>query len=131
MLAAGAVVTDEQGRVLLVLRGRDPQKGRWSVPGGSVEPGETLSETAQREVLEETGLHVRVGEELWNLRLPSGDGRTFEVHDFAASVTGGVLAFGDDADDVRWVAPPELDTLPLTVDLPAYLRRAGIVSPNA
>lgn len=128
VLAAGAVITDAQGRVLLVLRGHDPQKGRWSIPGGSVEPGETLAEAAQREVLEETGLHVQVGEELWSLRLPAGDGRIFEVHDFAATVNGGALAPGDDADDARWVAPAELGTLPLTVDLADYLRRAGIVS---
>ena len=128
VLAAGAVITDAQGRVLLVLRGHDPQKGRWSIPGGSVEPGETLAEAAQREVLEETGLHVQVGEELWSVRLPAGDGRIFEVHDFAATVNGGALASGDDADDARWVAPDELGTLPLTVDLADYLRRAGIVS---
>jgi 8-oxo-dGTP diphosphatase len=131
VLAAGAVITDAQGRVLLVMRGRDPQKGRWSLPGGSAEPGETLSETVMREVQEETGLHVRVGDELWSLRISAGDGRVFEVHDFAATVTGGALAFGDDADDARWVAPAELGTLPLTADLGDYLRRAGIVALNS
>jgi 8-oxo-dGTP diphosphatase len=65
ILAASAVICDEAGRVLLVLRGRDPQRGRWSVPGGKVEPGETLEQAATREALEETGLQVRIGPELW------------------------------------------------------------------
>ncbi len=125
VLAAAAVIIDDRGRVLLVKRGKEPQKGRWSVPGGSVEPGETLAEAAAREVLEETGLVVSVGPELWSLTTPTADGRMYEIHDFAATVTGGELTAGDDADDVRWVSPDELQDLPLTVNLPAYLRRAG------
>ncbi|MEJ5914909.1 NUDIX hydrolase [Pseudokineococcus sp. 1T1Z-3] len=127
VLAAGAVVTDDTGRVLLVLRGRDPERGRWSVPAGKSEPGESLRETVVREVREETGLDVEVGAELWSLRLPAGDGREFEVHDFAAHVVGGRLAAGDDAADVRWFTPAELDGVPLTADLLGYLRRAGVV----
>ena len=124
--AAGAVVTDSSGRVLLVRRGREPQKGRWSVPGGSAEPGETLREAAAREVFEETGLRVRVGRELWCLAIPAGADRTYEVHDFAATVIGGTLTPGDDADDARWVTPAELDELPLTTGLRDYLVLAGI-----
>jgi 8-oxo-dGTP diphosphatase len=131
VLGAGAVIIDAQGRVLLVLRRHDPQKARWSIPGGSAEPGETLQQTAAREVLEETGLHVRVGEELWTLHLPIGDGRVYEVHDFAATVIRGDLASGDDAADARWVDPAELDDLPLTADLASYLRRAGLIVPNS
>lgn len=113
--------------MLLVQRGTEPDKGCWSVPGGSVEPGETTAQAAAREALEETGLHVRVGRELWVVSVPTGDGRTFEIHDYAATVTGGRLAAGDDAADTRWVTPGELDDLPLTKDLAVYLRRAGIV----
>ncbi len=128
VLAASAVITDDAGRVLLVLRGTEPEKGRWSVPGGSVEPGETLAEAAAREAFEETGLRVSVGRELWCVTIPAGDGRVFEVHDFAATVTGGELAPGDDADDARWVTPAELDQLPLTTNLADYLRGAGILT---
>ena len=131
VLAVGVVITDGAGRVLLVQRGKEPQRGRWSVPGGSVEPGETLHEAAAREALEETGLHVRIGRELWSLVSPTSDGRMFEIHDFAATVTGGVLAAGDDADDARWVRADQLDTLPLTVDLASYLRRPGLLGPFA
>lgn len=127
VLAASAVITDGAGRVVLVKRGKEPQRGRWTVPGGSVEPGESLQEAAAREALEETGLEVRIGRELWSLTTPTADGRMFEIHDFAATVTGGALIAGDDADDARWVHLDELDNLPLTVHLASYLRRAGVI----
>ena len=129
VLAASAVATDDSGRVLLVLRGREPQKGRWSVPGGRVEPGETLQEAAAREVWEETGLVVVIGRELWSLRTPTADGRLFDIHDFEATVTGGELVAGDDADDVAWVHPKDFDTLTLTDGLAQYLSAAGIIPP--
>ena len=128
VLAASAVITDGWGRIVLVKRGRDPERGRWSIPGGAVEPGETLAEAAEREAWEETGLRVVVGRELWEVSVPAGDGRVFEIHDFAATAVGGTLVAGDDADDARWVHPDEFDSMPLTTDLARYLRRAGISS---
>lgn len=124
--AASAIIMDDQRRVLLVLRGTEPEKGRWSVPGGTCEPGESFADTAAREALEETGLHVTIDRELWVVTVPAGDGRKFEIHDFAATATGGHLKPGDDAVDARWVADSDLDGLPLTKDLAAYLRGAGI-----
>ncbi|MBA4609080.1 NUDIX hydrolase [Aeromicrobium sp. Marseille-Q0843] len=125
--AAGAVVVDD-GRILLVRRGREPGRGLWSVPGGRVEPGESLEAACAREVLEETGLTVTVGPELWVVRLPTGDGREFEIHDFAATVTGGALLAGDDADEAAWFPLGELGTLPLVDSLLDHLRRAGLGS---
>jgi acetyl-CoA carboxylase carboxyl transferase subunit beta len=127
ILGASAVIVAD-GAILLVQRGHEPQLGRWSVPGGRVEPGETLAEAAQREAYEETGLEVRIGAELWSLEIPDGD-RTFEVHDFAATVTGGTLGAGDDAADVRWVPFEDLGDLPLTDGLMGYLTRGGVVPP--
>lgn len=129
VLAAGAVITDADGRVLLVERGRDPQRGRWSVPGGRVEPGESIEDAAAREALEETGLRVEIGRELWTVRLPTGDGREYEIHDFAATVAGGVLRPADDADDARWLTADQLHALRLTTHLADHLRRAGLVPP--
>lgn len=126
--AASAVVFDAQGRVLLVKRGKEPEKGRWSVPGGRVDPGETLAEAAAREAFEETGLRVEIVRELWVATVPTGDGRQFEIHDFLATADGDTLTPGDDADDARWVAPHELDSLPLTTGLADYLARAGLIT---
>ncbi|GAA4641905.1 NUDIX hydrolase [Gordonia humi] len=127
VLAAGAAIVDDDGRVLLVQRGHDPEKGHWSVPGGHVEDGESFAEAARREVWEETGLHVDIGDELWTVEVPYGEYGLFEIHDFAAVVVGGTLRAGDDADDVRWVDDAELDALPLTKGLATCLRRAGVM----
>src|SRR5438445_8735492 len=59
-VAAVAVVTLHEGCVLLVRRDKEPYRGMWSFPGGSIEPGETSREAARREALEETGLEVEV-----------------------------------------------------------------------
>ncbi|MBC7104774.1 MAG: NUDIX domain-containing protein, partial [Firmicutes bacterium] len=60
LVGVGAVVI-EGGRVLLIERGAEPAKGLWSVPGGLVDPGESLKDAVAREVREECGLEVEVG----------------------------------------------------------------------
>ena len=126
LILGASVVIVADGAILLVQRGHEPQVGRWSVPGGRVEPGETLRQAAAREAYEETGLEVRIGAELWDLTITDGD-VTYEVHDFAATVTGGSLRAGGDAADVRWIPLDELDLLSLTEDLLGYLTRGGII----
>ena len=118
IVCAGAVVRDPAGRLLLVRRGHEPSAGLWSVPGGRVEDGETPSEAAAREVLEETGLLVAVGRLLASVHV--GD---YLVHDFAAEVVGGTLAAGDDASDARWCSLDEVALLPLTPGLLDELTR--------
>lgn len=124
VLAASAVITDESGRILLVRRGREPGRGLWSVPGGKVEPGESLQEAAVREVREETGLTVSIGRELWTVDVPTGDGRMYEIHDFAATVVSGTLHAGDDADEAGWFTFEELPQVPLVDTLFDHLQRA-------
>jgi 8-oxo-dGTP diphosphatase len=118
---AGAVVRDDGGRLLLVRRGHDPGRGSWSLPGGRIEPGESAVEAAAREVREETGLEVAINELLTTVDLPGG----YRVHDFAATVVGGELVAGDDADDVRWCTPDEVSLLELSAGLIDELRRIG------
>ena len=121
VVCAGAVIRDDAGRLLLVQRGRDPGAGRWSLPGGRVEPGETPAEAAAREVAEETGLVVTIGALL--APVPIGD---YVVHDFAATISGGELRAGDDASDVRWCSLADAELLPLTDNLLDELRRMGV-----
>lgn len=59
LVGVGGVVID-QGRALLIRRSSEPLRGEWSIPGGMLELGETLQEGVARELLEETGLTVRV-----------------------------------------------------------------------
>jgi len=61
LVGVGAIII-ESDRVVLVKRGHAPLLGKWSVPGGVLEVGETLREAAAREAKEETGLLVEVGE---------------------------------------------------------------------
>ena len=110
-----------------MLRAEPPEAGRWSVPGGKVEPGETFEVAAAREVLEETGITVRIERELGTLDRPDGRGGIYEIHDFAATWVAGKPAAADDAADARCVhrrgARPEL---PLTRDLLGALIRYGV-----
>jgi 8-oxo-dGTP diphosphatase len=101
----GGIVTDAEGRILLVRRARDPEAGRWSLPGGRVEPGETAAEATVREVAEETGLRVAVGDEVGSVRRPAPDGRVFAIHDFRCRPLDPAASprAGDDAADARWV----------------------------
>ncbi|MBE1534337.1 NUDIX hydrolase [Actinomadura algeriensis] len=113
----GAIVHDRDGRLLLVRRGRPPGAGRWSVPGGRVEPGEDDAAALVREMLEETGLRVRAGAFVGTVERDGPGGVVYEIHDYAATVLGGTPRAGDDAADVRWVAPGDLPDLPLVPGL--------------
>jgi 8-oxo-dGTP diphosphatase len=107
----GAIIKDDAGRLLLILRGHEPGKGLWSIPGGRIEPGETDRQAVVREVAEETGLEVACGPLLGAVERPGLAGAVIQIRDYATTVTGGELAAGDDAADVRWVTAPEADAL--------------------
>lgn len=123
----GAVIKDAAGRLLLIRRGHSPGEGLWSLPGGRVEPGESDHDAVAREVWEETGLSVVPGRLIGSVTRPGLDGAAFVIRDYAASVTGGDLAAGDDAADARWVSPGEISALPLTTGLAATLSGWGVL----
>lgn len=122
----GAVILDG-GRLLLVKRGHEPEKGAWSLPGGRIEPGESDQQALAREVREETGLDVTPGRLIGSVERPAPAGGVLDIYDYAATVAGGRLSPGDDADDVRWVSPHDLDLLPLTRGLARILASWGVL----
>jgi ADP-ribose pyrophosphatase YjhB (NUDIX family) len=110
LMGVGAVVVDG-GRVLLVRRGTEPLKGEWSLPGGLVELGETLTAAVIREVREETGLIVEPLELIELLDRIHREGDRIRYHyviaDYLCRVTSGELLAASDADAVRWVERAE------------------------
>jgi 8-oxo-dGTP diphosphatase len=126
-VGVGAVVVRD-GRVLLVRRGKEPLKGRWVVPGGTVELGETLEDAVVREVAEETGVHIRPREVLLvfdRILREHGDVRYhYVIVDYLCDDLGGEPRAGDDADAVAFAAPEELERYDLP-DKALELVRAG------
>ena len=127
-VAVGAVAVHD-GALLLVRRGRGPAAGEWSVPGGRVEPGETLQVAVVREVLEETGLEVVVDRFLgWVERIR--DAYHFVILDFAVTVLDSSVqaVAGDDAAEVAWVPLHELSELRLVDGLYEFLREVEVLT---
>ncbi len=123
----GAIVRDGAGRLLLIKRGHDPEAGKWSLPGGRIEPGETDGQALVREMREETGLTVLPGPLLGAVERPGPSGSIIDIRDYAATVTGGTLAAGDDAADARWVTATDVPRLPLTSGLADALASWGVL----
>ncbi len=117
VIGVGTVVWDGD-RVLLVRRGRPPRQGQWSLPGGAQQLGETVAEAARREIREETGLEVEVGEIVTTVDLIERDDRGrvryhYTLIDFTAEAASSALVPGDDAADARWFTLDQLPALGL------------------
>jgi len=118
LVGVGGVVISN-GRALLVKRGGPPLEGQWSIPGGMLEVGETLLEGVRRELLEETGIDVRVGEliEVFERINRDGDGKAryhFVVLDYLCKAANGEARAGSDVTAVAWAKPEELASYALT-----------------
>lgn len=123
------VVVLKDGEVLLVKRGGPPLQGKWSLPGGLVELGETTERAAVREVEEECGLKVRLlGIAGVIDRITRDDQSRVRYHwvlvDYAAVPEAGTAHAGSDAAEVRWVPVGDLDRYDTTDGLAAMVQRA-------
>ena len=128
IIGVGAVIIDS-GRALLVRRNTEPLKGEWSVPGGVLELGEKLRDGAAREALEETGLHVEVGEvlDVFDSIFPDTDGRTqyhYVLIDFLCRPLSGHATPGSDVSEVQWITAADLDHLNLRDSIAQVIRKA-------
>jgi ADP-ribose pyrophosphatase YjhB (NUDIX family) len=116
----------KDGKVLLVRRGNEPGRGKWSLPGGRIRFGERSEEAALREMREETGLEVRLRRvvDVVDVFWRSERGELLEhfvIVDFEAEVIGGELRPADDALDARWFSPEELKGLEMTESTRRFL----------
>lgn len=107
------------GRALLIRRGSPPLEGQWSIPGGMLESGETLVLGVRRELLEETGMEVKVLEliEVFERINLDGEGRAryhYVVLDYLCEAVRGEARAGSDVTDVAWATPEELALYALT-----------------
>lgn len=128
IVGVGAVVIRE-GQVLLVRRANEPNRGQWSIPGGTVELGETLAQAAAREVWEECQVQVEPGEVLSTFDLIRYDEQGkilyhYVLLDLAARYISGDPVAATDALEVRWVTAAELDQLDTIPRLVPVLRGA-------
>lgn len=126
-MGVGAVIVHD-GEILLVKRGSDPGRGKWSIPGGMVELEETVRTTVVREVKEETNLNVEVNDliDVVDNTVHDKEGRLrfhFVILDFYARLKDGQLRAGSDVLDVKWVPLNSVETLDLTQTFREFFQR--------
>lgn len=115
-IASASAVVLRGERVLLVKRAHPPSQGRWSLPGGVIELGETVQGAARREVYEECGVEIEAGE-IINVadNIVRDENGRIRFHYILIYVRGyhvsGKARPSSDALDIRWATQEELDTL--------------------
>ena len=128
IVGVGGVIVDGD-QVVLIKRKYEPLAHRWSIPGGALEVGEPLEDGVARELLEETGLRVRVGPviEVFDRILRDQDGRVkyhFVLVDYLCLPVGGALQAGDDVSEAEWAHFDALTPYDLTDKATQVLQRA-------
>ncbi|MFQ5999265.1 MAG: NUDIX hydrolase [Candidatus Bathyarchaeia archaeon] len=129
IVGVGAVIV-HNGKLVLVKRGVEPGKGKWSIPGGAVELGETVRDTAIREAKEECGLDIElVGDrpmDALDKMVPGEKGRLqyhYVLLQFLARPKGGTLKPTSDVTEVRWVPLEEVETYDLTNSFRLFFKK--------
>ncbi|MCC7167244.1 MAG: NUDIX hydrolase [Rhodospirillales bacterium] len=130
LVGVGAVIWRD-GQVLLIQRGQPPRQGSWSLPGGLQHLGETVEEAVLREVLEETGLSVRLIGVAAVVDLIDRDDEAkirhhYTVIDFTAEWAAGEARAGSDAADLCWADPDNLDRFALTPQAKGVIAKARL-----
>jgi 8-oxo-dGTP diphosphatase len=125
-VGVGAVIWSGD-KLLLIQRGKGPRVGSWSLPGGLQKLGETVRETACREIREETGLEVEVTHliDVVDSLTRDAEGRMlyhYTLVDFTAEWRAGDAMAGSDAAGCRWVHPDELDQYELWAETRRIIR---------
>jgi len=105
--------------ILVIKRAQPPSQGLWSVPGGMVELGETIQETAKREIYEECGIEIDVGEvfHVANLIVPDEKGLVrfhYVITYILADYVSGIARPSSDASDIQWVTYEQLNNLDMS-----------------
>jgi len=127
IVGVGAVIICN-GKILLEKSKYEPGKGKWSIPGGLVELGETVEQTVIREVLEETGLEVESPKQIDIVdnivKDDNGDVKYhFVILDYFVKLKGGTLKAASDAEDLKWVQLEEVGQYDLTNTFRAFFER--------
>jgi 8-oxo-dGTP diphosphatase len=128
LVGVGGVVIAE-GRTLLIRRGNAPLEGQWSIPGGMLELGESITDGVRRELAEETGIEVRVLDliEVFERIIPGESGRVryhFVILDYLCEMISGEAHAASDVIDVAWAREEELDKYSLTAIATRVIKRA-------
>jgi 8-oxo-dGTP diphosphatase len=115
-IAAVGTIVLRDGKVLLIMRTKEPGAGKWSIPGGKIELGETLFEAAEREVLEETGISVKIDKVVNNYDSIIRDERgEIKYHYFLVYCTAGYIEgepqISDESSEVVWTDIDDVDGL--------------------
>jgi len=114
-IGVGALI-ERDGRYLLIKRGNEPSKGKWSIPGGKVELGESLTEAVKREVMEECHVQIEIMK-IFNVmdRILKDDSGAIKYHfvliDYYAKYVSGEARAQSDADEMKWVTAEEMVNL--------------------
>jgi 8-oxo-dGTP diphosphatase len=118
IIKAASACVWRDGEVLLIQRGNAHGKGQWSLPGGKVELGESDLETAQRELLEETGINANLTQSVGVFDIEMGD-FTYSIHCFTGHYLSGEAKAASDAQALAWVRPTVIEQYslaPLTLN---------------
>lgn len=125
----GAIVFDEDGRLLLVRRANPPAQGQWSIPGGRVEAGERDEVAVVRELAEETGLVGTVLREVGTITREAPGGGTYVIRDYLMQVASDrAPQAGDDASDAAWFRQDELPSVDTSPGLVETLSGWGLLN---